>query len=215
MGIACVFGHKWNGCTCTRCGKTRSDGHTFQQEKGKCAEKCTICGLTRPTSHQWNGCKCDRCGEVRDTGHNWQMDNETFQEKCSICGKTRKWQPTNPRFASNMPLRSLLRIFVFTDGDGHSVLNSPVAIGTLSDTLGEPAQKYIGRGFMDIIAHSNVGKTIIQTSQFPQEGWAAMSAIDTKNTRRAQNGELRTCVRTFSDPTTNESGALVLLYELS
>ena len=129
-------------------------------------------------------------------------------------GAAAAWKPVNPRLASNMPLRSLIRAFVFTDGDGSTVFSSPVAAGTLSDTVGAPAQQLSGRFPMDVIARSQVGRTIAQTGQFPQEGWLAMSAIDAESVRRAQLGELRTCVRTFSDPTTAETGAFVLLYEL-
>ena len=43
--MACLFGHKWDGCKCTKCGKSRDEGH------------------------QWNGCKCEKCGKIRDEGH--------------------------------------------------------------------------------------------------------------------------------------------------
>ena len=122
------------------------------------------------------------------------------------------WKPTNPRFYSNRPLSSLLRVFIFTDGDGKTVLKSPVAMGTLSDTIGAPAGELAGKVSIDVISRSNVGTAIARTGQFPQEGWTAMSAIDAQNTLLAQTGALRTCVRTFSDPTTSESGALVLYY---
>ena len=39
--IACLFGHKWNGCTCARCGKIQDKGHTWK------AYTCTVCGQTR------------------------------------------------------------------------------------------------------------------------------------------------------------------------
>ena len=32
--MACLFGHKWNGCKCQRCGKTRDEGHRW--EGGAC-----------------------------------------------------------------------------------------------------------------------------------------------------------------------------------
>lgn len=87
--MACIFGHKWDGCKCSRCGKTRDKGHDFQLEKGKCSERCSICGKTHVLEHQWNGCKCVRCGTTRDEGHDFQPIEGKCSEKCSICGKTR------------------------------------------------------------------------------------------------------------------------------
>ena len=55
--MACLFGHKWNGCKCEKCGKIRD------------------------TDHQWDGCKCLNCGKTRDEGHDWK------DGKCTKCGK--------------------------------------------------------------------------------------------------------------------------------
>ena len=37
--MACLFGHKWDGCKCEKCGKVRDVGHS------------------------WNGCVCEACGK--------------------------------------------------------------------------------------------------------------------------------------------------------
>lgn len=42
--MACLFGHKWDGCTCTKCGKTRDEGH------------------------KWEGARCARCGATQLSG---------------------------------------------------------------------------------------------------------------------------------------------------
>ncbi|MBN2828962.1 MAG: hypothetical protein JXR56_01435, partial [Candidatus Cloacimonetes bacterium] len=39
MGLSCFFGHRWDGCMCTRCGKTRAKGHVWNWHESKC-EKC-------------------------------------------------------------------------------------------------------------------------------------------------------------------------------
>ena len=39
--MACIFGHKWDGCKCTKCGETRNE------------------------EHNWEGAKCKRCGDMR------------------------------------------------------------------------------------------------------------------------------------------------------
>ncbi|MDL2289261.1 hypothetical protein LJB83_00670 [Clostridia bacterium OttesenSCG-928-F22] len=61
MGIRCLFGHKWNGCKCSKCGEVRNEGHNYQLQQGKCEEKCTICGAVKPVAHVWNGQNCARC----------------------------------------------------------------------------------------------------------------------------------------------------------
>lgn len=75
MGLACLFGHKWHGCRCVRCGITRNEQHNWNG----CV--CTQCGARRNESHHWNGCTCSRCGATRDEQHEWDIC------KCKICGK--------------------------------------------------------------------------------------------------------------------------------
>lgn len=56
MGSACkIFGHRWNGRICKRCGAIRSAAHMhrFVPMKGECAEECAICGEQRLTEHDW------------------------------------------------------------------------------------------------------------------------------------------------------------------
>ncbi|MBR6999074.1 MAG: hypothetical protein IKI01_00485 [Lachnospiraceae bacterium] len=71
MKIRCLFGHKWNGCICERCGETRDEGHSFQVLEGSCKTKCIRCGADGPGQHKWNrggnGCKCTSCGATRNT----------------------------------------------------------------------------------------------------------------------------------------------------
>ena len=63
MGFTCkIFGHKWNGCKCERCGKIRGE------------------------QHDWEKCICKRCGTIRDTEHNYKPMKHQFRERCSVCG---------------------------------------------------------------------------------------------------------------------------------
>ena len=41
--MACLFGHKWNGCKCTKCGKTRDELHDWKKDT------CKNCGKKIPT----------------------------------------------------------------------------------------------------------------------------------------------------------------------
>ncbi len=80
--MACPLGHKWYGCKCERCGKTRNELHNWDACKGKCKR----CGEACPVRHDWNGCKCSKCGILRDEQHNWNGCG------CSRCGKVRDEQ---------------------------------------------------------------------------------------------------------------------------
>ena len=60
--MACIFGHKWNGCKCEKCGKVRNEGHVFIPVEGACEEKCKQCGLTRE-KHFYAGGFCKICGQ--------------------------------------------------------------------------------------------------------------------------------------------------------
>ena len=92
MGLKCLFGHKWNGCKCEKCGEARDERHIWLILDGKCIEKCTICGKERVT-HKWDGCKCDQCGKIRNVEHKWKYC------KCNRCGATRdvehRWNVVN------------------------------------------------------------------------------------------------------------------------
>ncbi|MEA5047529.1 MAG: hypothetical protein VB034_02850 [Eubacteriales bacterium] len=79
--MACLFGHKWNGCKCTKCGKTRDEHHDWNG----CI--CRICGKTRDENHDWNGCKCRICGKVRDKGHEFVSVSGSSKTRCVKCGK--------------------------------------------------------------------------------------------------------------------------------
>ena len=86
--MVCLFGHKWDGCKCTKCGKTRDEGHDWDLCKGVCKR----CGATQPAKHDWDLCKgvCKRCGAEQPEQHDWDG------LKCKRCGKTRKFaSPVN------------------------------------------------------------------------------------------------------------------------
>jgi len=51
--MAC-FIHKWDGCTCTKCGKIRASGHAYNEEG-----VCSKCGQTNPAI------ACEKCGKSK------------------------------------------------------------------------------------------------------------------------------------------------------
>jgi len=78
MAMFCAFGiHKWQGCKCLRCNRTR-DERDEQHSWNGCV--CTICGKKRNDAHAWNGCVCTICGEKRNEAHAWNGC------VCTICG---------------------------------------------------------------------------------------------------------------------------------
>jgi len=82
MDVKCLFGHQWNGCTCTRCGKVRDQEHNWAANCGQ----CSVCGQRREGAHQGDGCHCTICGKAsEDAFHDWQQDCE----RCSKCGRRR------------------------------------------------------------------------------------------------------------------------------
>ena len=103
--MACLFGHKWDGCKCAKCGKTRDEQHDWDLCKGICKH----CGKTQPKQHEWQGCKCSKCGKTRDEEHVWHdcvctrcgkenhhwvdgkcsLCNKEKEQSCSVCGKTK------------------------------------------------------------------------------------------------------------------------------
>jgi hypothetical protein len=75
MNIKCILGfHKWEGCKCSACGKTRDQDHDWSKD----CEKCARCGASRANNHQWNGCKCSACGKEQ---------HQRADGKCVKCGK--------------------------------------------------------------------------------------------------------------------------------
>ena len=94
MKLKCLFGHKWNGCKCEKCGKNRDEQHDWDLCKGICKRcgksqdnqhlwngcKCTRCGMSCDEQHDWSGCKCSRCLRLRDEQHKWDDSG-----RCSIC----------------------------------------------------------------------------------------------------------------------------------
>ena len=63
--MACLLGHKWDGCICTKCGKKRDE------------------------QHNWNGCMCSKCGSKRNEGHNYVNYPEKCEDICSVCNEVR------------------------------------------------------------------------------------------------------------------------------
>ena len=83
MHLLCLFNvHKYVGCECIRCHKTRNLDHDWSEN----CNKCLRCGMQREDEHDWKGCTCSKCGVKRNEQHDWS-DNCI---KCSRCGMQRE-----------------------------------------------------------------------------------------------------------------------------
>jgi len=84
--MVCLFGHKWNGCTCDKCGKVRDQDHPFVRTPGQCVEVCARCGKTQALPHTYvpvtGRCqeRCEVCGNVHAVHHQVQGG------ACQVCG---------------------------------------------------------------------------------------------------------------------------------
>ena len=104
MKLSCIFGHKWNGCTCERCGEVRNEGHEytkFTPHNKECIGYCK-CGRSFVFQHDYQTVPgkcydvCSRCGSVRELEHQWQSAEGTDKEKCAVCGMVRPVQTAKP-----------------------------------------------------------------------------------------------------------------------
>ena len=97
MILCSLFGHKWNGCICERCGLQRQEGHDFQNfrdKNGKCVGTCK-CGQVANLQHDFQFPEgrcwkvCTRCGkEFPYPEHTWERIPGTCRKKCTVCGTT-------------------------------------------------------------------------------------------------------------------------------
>lgn len=78
--MGCVFKHKWDGCTCSVCGKTRDQDHDWHG----CT--CARCGKVLEQAHTWDGCTCTSCGKTRNVLHQWAQVEDQCAWQCARCG---------------------------------------------------------------------------------------------------------------------------------
>lgn len=84
--MRCIFGHRWDGCACQKCGEIRDKEHTWQLANGKCERICTVCGKKEPLPHRLESMdgqcreRCAVCGEERGLLHVF------VEDACQRCG---------------------------------------------------------------------------------------------------------------------------------
>ena len=104
MKLSCLFGHKWEGCKCQRCGKLRDEEHKWnyckclkcgkvrdeehnftyrKKDENTCVATCRKCKKIVEQPHDWNSCECKKCGA---TCHDYQPIPDSCKKKCTKCG---------------------------------------------------------------------------------------------------------------------------------
>ena len=163
MGLMCIFGHKWNGCKCDRCGKIRDEQHDWDLCKGKCKR----CGKTQAVQHEWNGCKCKKCGKER---HDWK------DFKCIICGmnksgvRNEEVQKINDQtiladIAKNTGNKRQVRLFAVKKITDQTIL-AEIAKNVKLSNVYEAAFKRLNQNVLSDIAKHN------------EDGYKRMAAAD-------------------------------------
>ena len=138
MSLKCVFGHKWNGCKCERCGALRDGGHKWNGCKceicGKirdeghkpigsyrcldsemCVAFCSICHTEIKVKHDWNDiCACRRCGVIKESASPFTYVHENEHDwegcKCKRCGKTRNKEHLQWESEPNNPCKQKCKV---------------------------------------------------------------------------------------------------------
>ena len=95
MKLSCLFGHKWNGCTCERCGQRRDQDHdfTYKFKAKNCLGTCRVCQKTVELPHDFKPVtgkcymECARCHGQTQPNHQYQSEPGSCKNVCSVCGK--------------------------------------------------------------------------------------------------------------------------------
>ena len=190
--MACFFGHRWEGCTCKKCGKTRDQDHDFQLVPGKCEKKCTRCGKTITVPHNFSPVKdkcferCSRCGEIREK-------HEFKAGFCVRCGQ----QSDRPfeLFDLNQQEMDATRkaLEIAKNANKEASLNSVYdsAMSQLNQRALGPTEVAI-----TVVSLSNVNQALVQTStqlvnSSPQEALArSVLALTMRNAMTKINDQM-------------------------
>ncbi len=134
--MGCLF-HKWDGCKCSKCGKTRDEGHAYEKIAGQCKEKCSRCGMERD-AHDWDGCTCRLCGATRDESHTFGEDGF-----CVKCGAPEP-EPYRIDYLTE-PEKSILIESVKATGQLMAQRNQPQLVGAMQKIQGHLEAKGVAK----------------------------------------------------------------------
>ena len=99
--------------------------------------------------------------------------------------------------SSGMPAAALEQIFMFTTGDGPSVLQSPTVARMLKEIIGEDPDALREGIPRDVVARCAVAELLKSDGSISEAVWRAMAAHRPAIVQQARDRLYRVCVRTF------------------
>ena len=99
--------------------------------------------------------------------------------------------------SSGMPAAALEQIFMFTTGDGPSVLRSPTVARMLKEIIGEDPDALREGIPRDVVARCAVAELLKSDGSISEAVWRAMAAHRPAIVQQARDRLYRVCVRTF------------------
>ena len=165
MELKCLFGHKWNGCKCEKCGTTRDEGHKWilldgWRMENKDIAKCSVCGKKRGV--EWNGCKCTKY----DTGYSIK------EGTCTICGVELFTQNEFKKLSKHFTGKSTTEVVNLSQADIQSLCR---IYGTLVQNLNSGGQREQIRELSPVYS-----KLVLLSDNAPREA-KAMAKLSVRN----------------------------------
>jgi hypothetical protein len=120
-------------------------------------------------------------------------------------------EPAADELASGMPFEALQQIFIFTTGEGPTLMKSPITQSVLQRIVVQEWAAIREKVPRDVFGRCDIGERLRQEGKVPDAAWRAMSALKPALIQQAKSGALRTCVRTFSIED-SETVAVFLFY---
>ncbi len=122
-----------------------------------------------------------------------------------------KQDPPQDQLASGMPFSALVRIFLFTTGDGQAAWHAPEVVQMLEGSIGVDIGTIRLDVPRDIIGQCAVNELWKPDGSLSDAAWRAMATHQPNLIQQARERLLRVCVRTFRIGT-GTVAALVLFY---
>jgi hypothetical protein len=124
-----------------------------------------------------------------------QSDTEVILREVPDASAPKQSGPS--KLFSGMPVQALEQIFVFTNGEGPAVMQSPVTALMLQEIMGADVEAVGGRVPRDVFGRCSIPAQLAEQGKVPASAWRAMSALRPQLTQQARDGGYRICVRTF------------------
>lgn len=105
--------------------------------------------------------------------------------------------PAQPEPASGMPFSALVRIFVFTTGDGPAAWHAPEVMRMLEATIGVDIGTIRLDVPKDIVGQCAPAELFKQDGTLSETAWRVMATYQPDLIQQARERLLRICVRTF------------------